>query len=372
MLDAAVTAVVAAVTTLDLWWSTPGTRSADGLSYALLGVTLSAVLLRRRMPELTTLACAAVLTAWTLLGHRGELLHLATMVGLYTVAVQGNRRRTVGAGAVVVAWSALLGLQVNGWSSSPVTEILWPVAALLLGEAVRGRRELRREYADREARAAAQREREAADRARQERLRIAREVHDVVAHTMAAVNVQMGVAVAAFDRDPAAAHRALVQARQASRDALGELRAAVALLREERVEAHPAPRLADLPRLTEQLQAAGVMVTVDDRRSGPHRLPRIVEATAYRIVQEALTNVAKHARASQVTVTVDATPEGALTVEVIDNGIGPQGEAGFGRTGMAERAAMVGGRVETGAAPGGGFRVYACLPIDDDGGDSSR
>src|SRR5690606_17468601 len=123
----------------------------DGWSYVLLGVALIAVLLRRRVPVVATVASAAVLTAWTLLGHRGELLHLALLVALYTVAVLGSRRRTVVVGTAVVAWSALLGLHVNGWTSAPVTEMLWPFAALLLGEVVRGRRELRREFADREA-----------------------------------------------------------------------------------------------------------------------------------------------------------------------------------------------------------------------------
>jgi signal transduction histidine kinase len=314
-----------------------------------------------------------VLTAWTLLGHRGELLNLALLVGLHTLAVQGNRRRTVIVGSVVVAGSALLGLRINGWTSAPVTEMLWPFAALLLGEVVRGRRELRREYADREAQAVAQRERAATDRARQERLLIAREVHDVVAHTIAAVNVQMGVAVAAFDRDPGAARTALSEARRASRDALGELRAAVALLREEPADAHPAPRLADLPRLAAQTRAAGLAVTLHDRASAAPvcRLPGIVETAAYRIVQEALTNVVKHARATKAAVTVDSTPDSSLTIEVVDDGIGPQGGTGFGRPGMAERVAMLGGRLETGPGPGGGFRVHAVLPIRADDGDGN-
>jgi signal transduction histidine kinase len=187
LVDGAVTGAVAVVTGMDVWWSAPGTRAADAISYGLLVVSLLAVLLRRRWPRAATLVCALVLTAWTLLGHRGELLNLPTMVGLYTVAAQGSRHRTVVVATAAVAWSALLGWYVEGWSSAPVTAIVWPVAALLLGEVVRSRGELKREYADREAQAVA-------DRVQRERLRIAREVHDVVAHTMAAVNVQMGVA----------------------------------------------------------------------------------------------------------------------------------------------------------------------------------
>jgi signal transduction histidine kinase len=265
-----------------------------------------------------------------------------------------------------VAWSALLGLHVNAWSSAPVSDILWPAAALLLGEVVRGRRELRAEFADRERRATEQREREAADRVREERLRVAREVHDIVAHTLAAVNVQTGVAMAAFDRDPGVARQALAQARHAGRDALGELRAAVALLRERGGDgvaaAGHSPTLADVIRLADQTRAAGIEVTTRDQ-TGDVRIPAIVVATAYRIVQEALTNVLKHAHASTATVTL-AISDGVLTVEIVDNGAGPAvSGSGFGRTGMAERAAAIGGSAVSGPLPHGGFRVRARIPV---------
>jgi signal transduction histidine kinase len=357
--DIAVTAAVAVVTGMDVWWSAPGTRPADRLSYGLLVLSLAAVLVRRRWPLAVTLICGLVLTAWTLLGHRGELLNLPTMVGLFTMAAQGSRRRTVGIGVVAVAWSALLGWYAAGWSSAPVAEIVWPVAALLLGEVVRGRAELRREYADREARAVA-------DRVQQERVRIAREVHDVVAHTMAAVNVQMGVAVTAFDQRPEAARAALRQARTASRDALRELRAAVGLLRDS-PEAGPTPRLDGLPQLVDRTRAAGLDVTLH-LNLGADRLTGVLEATAYRIVQEALTNVVRHAGARNVTVMVCADGS-QLTVEVCDDGRGGPVDgdrSGFGRTGMAERAAAVGGRLESGPVDGGGFRVRAVLPIGGD------
>lgn len=367
LVDGAVTALVAVVVGLDLWWSVPGTRAADGVSYGLLGVTLVAVALRRHAPVVVMLACLAVQAAFTLLGHRGELLNLATLVGLFTVAVQGSRRRTVVVGGAVVVGSGLLGAYAGGWSSAPVPELLWPTVSLLLGEAVRGHRELRREHADREARAAAEQELLAADRIRQERLRVARDVHDVVAHTMTAVNVQMGVAVAAFDRDPTVAREALAQARRASRDALGELRSAVALLREPAdrgrgsgADASPAPTLADIARLADQVRSAGIAVTVDDRTS---TLPAAVAATAYRIVQEALTNVVKHSLASQVVVTVEAS-DAAVTIEVVDDGRGDSGAGeGFGRRGMAERAAAIGGWATSGPLPRGGFQVRARLPL---------
>jgi signal transduction histidine kinase len=249
-------------------------------------------------------------------------------------------------------------------------EILWPQVPLLLGEVVRNRRELLGEYAARAARAEADREAEARRRVEEERLRIAREFHDVVAHTMAAVNVQMGVAVAAFDADPEAARNALRQARASSRDALRELRATVALLRDASMKesASPAPTLMGLHELAERAQQTGVSVTLTDDTHG-RQLPGVVDVTVYRIVQEALTNVIRHTDAEHAHVVV-AVEDDALVVDVCDDGR-PQGRAtpssgpnqGFGLIGMTERAAALDGRVEFGPVAGGGFRVHAVLPL---------
>jgi signal transduction histidine kinase len=288
--DAAVTVVVAVVTGADALWNQPGTRQADAVTLALLGLSVSAVLLRRRWPLAVAAVCGLVLTGWYGLGHRGELLQLPAMVALYTVATAGGRRRTVLVGVVAVVWSAGLAWATGDRSSAPVTEMLWPVASLLLGEVVRGRRELSAEHAARETRAAADREAEATRRVEQERLRIAREVHDVVAHTMAAVNVQMGVAVAAFDRQPDTARAALQQARTSSRDALRELRATLALLRDaapSESEA-PAPGLKELGDLVARAGQAGLRVSMRTEVDG-RDVPALAQLAAYRIVQEALT-----------------------------------------------------------------------------------
>jgi signal transduction histidine kinase len=366
--DALVVAAVTVLTGMDAWWNQPGTREADALTYLLVAVPAAALLARRRWPVPVALLCGAALTAFYLLGHRGELLNLPSMVALYTVAVSGDRRRSLLAGAVAVPWSAALGWFAAEPPSAPAAEMLWPVAAVLLGEVVRGRRELRSEYAAQQARAVAEREREAVRRVAQERLRIARDVHDVVAHTMAAVNVQMGVAAAALDRRPDAARAALDQARASSREALRELRASVAVLREAGVgtPAGPAPGLAELDRLAARAAAAGLRVTLR-RETGDRQLPAVVELTAYRIIQEALTNVIRHAGAGAATVSVTGTA-GALLVEVTDDGAGAAagtrpGARGYGLLGMAERAAALGGRVEHGPLPGGGFRVAAVLPL---------
>jgi two-component sensor histidine kinase len=319
---------------MDAWWNAPGTRHPDWLTYLLAAASVGA------------------LAAGSGLGLRGralgpggagpprELLNLPTMVALYTVAVQGGRRRTVIVGVVAALWSVglaeLFDDQVVG---TPMLEILWPQVPLLLGEVVRGRRELLGEYAARAA------------------------FHDVVAHTMAAVNVHMGVAVTAFESRPDTARRALHQARASSREALQELRAAVALLRDASVadSAAPAPTLDGLAEMAEGARRTGMAVTLTRDTDGAE-VPAVVEVTAYRIVQEALTNVLRHANAehAHVVVTVDG---GALVVDVCDDGRPPapppaarrgSGE-GFGLVGMTERVAALDGHLEFGPRPGGGF-----------------
>jgi signal transduction histidine kinase len=365
--DVAVAVVVAAVTGMDAWWNQPGTRQADALTYALVVMSVAAVLVRRRWPVAVTVVCACALTGWYLLGHRGELLQLPSMVGLYTVAVQGGRARAVVAAVAAVVWSGCLGWWTGDRASFPVAELVWPAVAVLVGEVVRGRRELHAEYAARRRRDTADREREAERRIGADRLRIAREVHDVVAHTMAAVNVQMGVAVAAFDQRPETARAALAEARESCRAALAELRAAVAVLRvpESGRPADPEPGLERLDDLVAWAGRTGVRVML---RLGGGELwvPAVVEVAAYRIVQEALTNVVRHASAATVTIAVIRTPA-AVTVEVTDDGaastVGTWSGPGLGLTGMTERAAALGGRVDYGPVPGVGFRVRAVLPV---------
>jgi signal transduction histidine kinase len=368
--DGLVIAAVAVPTLADAWWNQPGTRPADGWTYALALTSVAALLLRHRWPVQTAVGCAGALTVLLTLGHRGELLYLPSAVALYTVAAGGARRRGLIGGAVAVVWFGALGWLVGGRASAPATELLWPAVAVLLGEVVRARREMLAEHAAQEARAAADRDRRARQQVQQERLRIAREFHDVVAHTMAAVNVQMAVAAAAFDQRPDTARAALVQARTASRDALHELRAAVTLLRDaaDGTSTAPAPGLGQLDELTGVAEAAGVRVTLH-RQLDTVPLPAGVELTAFRIVQEALTNVVRHARAGSVAVSVTATQD-AVTVEVVDDGraatgteaAAAAGSGGHGLLGIGERVAALGGTVAWGPVPAGGFRVHAVLP----------
>jgi signal transduction histidine kinase len=194
----------------------------------------------------------------------------------------------------------------------------------------------------------------------EQRLLLAQELHDVLAHNISLINVQASVALHLLDDEPAQARPALTNIKQASKDALHELRTALDVLRRgDDAPRAPAPRLADIDALVDGVRASGLDVRLVHDGPTP-ALPAAVELAAYRIVQEALTNVTRHARARTATVRLD-TSDG-VTVEVTDDGLGGTGEAGNGIVGMRERAAALDGTVEAGPRPGGGFRVTAHLP----------
>ncbi|AXH90833.1 sensor histidine kinase [Micromonospora aurantiaca (nom. illeg.)] len=255
------------------------------------------------------------------------------------------------------------------------------LAVIALGDAVRNRRSLRAALVRQAVAADEERHREAARQVEAERLRIAREVHDTLGHTMSVITLQSAVAREALaDSDPAQAESALAAIRSVSGSAMAELRATLGTLRREPGPREPAPGFDRLPALVDGVRRGGL--AVDLRIEGPvDTLPAVVGSTVYRVVQEALTNVLRHADATRVTVTVRATP-GRLALEVVDDGRGsppggPTSGKGQGLRGMAERVALLGGTVETGtiltgstgatAATGtggtAGFRVSVYLPL---------
>src|SRR3954451_9847199 len=208
-------------------------------------------------------------------------------------------------------------------------------------------------------------ERESARRLGEERLRIAREVHDVVAHAIVAINVQAGVAAHLLDNDSEQAREALRNIKRTSGDALTDLRATLGVLRdpEQAVPTGPSAGLEDLDAVAGQLRAAGVEVAVDVDTVGS--VPTPVQAASYRIVQEALTNVLRHAHARAVSVVVRARDD-TLSIVVADDGTGPDRPtdgAGAGVRGMRERAEALGGALDAGRRSEGGWRVEATLPL---------
>ncbi|WP_405801349.1 sensor histidine kinase [Streptomyces sp. NBC_01506] len=376
--DLLVVAGVGLFTASDAAVNDPDYRQADGLTWLLLAVSLLALVFRRREPVAVALITGAACAGWALYGHIGELLNLPVIVALYTVAVVGDRRRTVRTGVVAAAVSGAVALRVGhdvvNPQGLPVLEMVWPLVPLLLGEVVRTRRELLHAYQARAARAEEDREREAARRVREERVRIARELHDIVAHTVTAMTVQAGVALDALDVRPEVSRKAMRQVRESGREAVRELRATVTVLRERDEEpTAPLPGIDRLGELAEPFEGSGVELVM--RQEGElDGLPPMAELAVHRIVQEALTNILRHSGARRAAVSV-VRHDDRLTVEIVDDGkaagagrtggadrerAGPGG--GFGLLGMRERAAAAGGGVEYGPVPGGGFLVRAWVP----------
>lgn len=295
--DAGVAVVVAVGAAADLLAGGLDHRTADAASWSLYAVSVLALLVRGRWPVPVALVTGAGGAGWALYGHTGELLNLPVIAALYSLAALGDRRRTVRAALVAAPLSGGVSMVAATHSAqpggAPLLEMVWPLVPLLLGEVVRGRRELTASYAERAARAERERDREAARRVQEERLRIAREVHDIVAHTVSAMTVQSGVALDALERRPDLARQALRQVRACGKEAVGELRSAVGVLRAPAPEDRlAAPGLAQLAELaTHSTGAEGPRVTL--RLATPRALPPLVELAAYRITQEALTNVAR-------------------------------------------------------------------------------
>lgn len=304
-----------------------------------------------------------------------QTVPLASMVCGYGVALTTDRRRSVLTALALVPFVLgaiwLFGHREDIPPFEVPKNLAFVAAPLVLGSAVRERRAHVRSLLDRAEAAERTREEEALRRVGEERLRIARDVHDVVAHAMVAINVQAGVGAHLLDRDPERARQTLVDIKRVSGEALADLRATLDTIRtpEEHGAApvRPTQGLADLEDLAHSLRTAGVDVTVHlDPALGV--LPAATSTTAFRIAQEALTNVVRHARGATAEVRVTSSG-GSVLVEVCDDGRGesvlgapaPDG-TGNGLRGMHERAAAAGGTLEAGPRPEGGWLVRATLP----------
>jgi signal transduction histidine kinase len=332
---------------------------------ALVAIACLVLAWRRRWPVTVLAVSAAAVAGYSLLGYINGAALIAPVLALYAVATQVSVRR---AAACAVVTAAVL-LTVTG-ARNPFGHAtaggfdLIPflvAAAFFAGIAVASRRAY---VASIRTRA----QEDARRRIDEERLRIARELHDVVAHTMATINVQAGAAAHVLPARPEAAAEALQSIKAASKEGLRELRAILNVLRQadDADPTQPAPRLAQVQTLVDGASRAGLKTSLTE--TGDLRpLPAPVDLAAYRIVQESLTNALRHAGPAAATVGICYGPD-ELIVEVADTGRGkPAGttsaETGHGLAGMRERAAAVGGSLDAGSAPGGGFRVVARLPL---------
>ncbi|WP_242910256.1 sensor histidine kinase [Actinomadura terrae] len=361
---AACAAVVAA-----MW---PGVRPLDTLGAVLLaGVHLPLAMLRRRPgPALAALVVLAL--PYHLMQYQHHALVPAEVIAMFGYAVLGRRVRVVLSVAGFLLLTCVVGMAMRAGGSSvreQIAVIEGVVAVAIAVQVWRSHRARVAAITERAERAERTREEEARRRVAEERLRIARDLHDLLAHSITVIGVQAGAAAhlvrgeRPLDRDELG--DALASIAATCRDARTELRGTLQVLRG--TEAGPPeilPGVAAIAGLVEAARGTGLRVAFHEEEIGT--LPPQVGVAAYRIVQEALTNVVKHAAASTVTVRL-AREEGGLVVRVADDGRGPSGGTpeGFGVLGMIERARSIGGTLDAGAGDGGGFVVTAVLPAGD-------
>ena len=286
-------------------------------------------------------------------------------IALFTVGDQLERRDSLIAGAAtLVAITPPLWASV-GWAHtlSLVGRLLAFAVAWLIGDSLGTRRRYIDALEERAERLEHEREAEAARAVAEEQARIARELHDVIAHTLSVIVVQAAAARDVFTARPERARDALEVIERSSRSALEELRRLLGSVRGDEVSFAPQPGLSDLDRLCEELRPSGlpVSITIDGR---PTALPQAVDLSAYRVVQEALTNTLKHAHATRADVAL-RWQDDALEIEIRDNGAGSTSSNGIGHgiVGMQERLALLGGTLNAGPALGGGFVVLARFPL---------
>ena len=340
------------------------------LALALAAATV--LIARRRAPVATLAVSGALVLALFAVDHTAAAgAVLAPAVALYSVGLNRGRIHQLAAGAAAVAAVVVADILLAGddritWFATLGHAALVAVP-LLAAEAVRNRRSYVALLLERLELAERTREEEARRRVEQERLRIARDLHDAVAHALTTINVQAGVAAHLLDRNPSNARAALVTIEEASHEALDELRAILGILREpdgECAPLDPAPTLDAVGELVEHARTLGLDVSLDVRGEQPGRLPEAVQLAAYRIVQESLTNARRHAAGAPARVDLSFEPERLLVT--VENGTGATSNgsssgAGVGVIGMQERAAAVGGTLRAASSPDG-FRVAAELP----------
>jgi signal transduction histidine kinase len=343
----------------------PARRPFDLGTVLLIWLAAGPLVARRRHPVAVLEVVFGAIVVYFAVGYANGPIWLALIVAYVTAVLRGHRR----AAAIV----AVVGFVIFPWLDYLIRDGDAPTAAFLAGLAawllvLLGGAELVRSRRERAAEAIRVREEETRRRASEERLRIARELHDALGHHLSLISVQSGVALHLNENLPDQARSSLSAIKQASREALVELRSVLDILREpdERAPRVPTSTLARLGDVVSQAAAAGIEVRTEiDGTVRP--LPFGVDVAAFRIAQEALTNVARHAAGATATVRVSYGPRD-LVVQIDDDGGGSttQGTVGTGKgiVGMRERVDALGGELEAGRRPGGGFRVRARFPLD--------
>lgn len=355
------------------------------LGYVLLVVSGVVIAVRRRWPATVFVIAALASLAYFWADFPDGPAWLGLFVALYTLTAYGDGRRSVLIAGVGITMLAV-GWLVAGADVEPREAIGWvffrigaSVMSAALGESVRSRRVIAAEAQERAELAERTREEEARSRVDAERLRIAREVHDTVAHAIAIINVQSGATAHVLDKRPEQAREALQAIEQTSSRALREMRAILGVLRDEGDGPVPHPGLGQIGELTAKAREAGLDIDVEET-APVAPLPSAVESAAYRVLQESITNVIRHVGPTRVTVALNPGID-VLEIRVTDagrradphvparpptgngNGTASSVEPGSGLLGMRERCQLLGGELDAGPLPGGGFEVRARLPL---------
>ncbi|MFI6567608.1 sensor histidine kinase [Streptomyces sp. NPDC050534] len=347
-------------------------RTPDTLALVLMTLGALALVFRRRVPRTVLALTGTVSVIESVVDDPRAPVAMSAVVALFTVAATTDRPTTWRLGLLtmtVLTGAAMLAGPLPWYAQENLAIFAWTGIGATAGDAVRSRRAVVQAIRERAERAERTREEEARRRVAEERLRIARDLHDVVAHHIALVNVQAGVAAHVMDKRPDQAKEALAHVREASRSALNELRATVGLLRQSgdpEAPTEPAPGLDRLDELVGTFRSAGLHVDVARADQGTS-LPAAVGLAAYRVIQEALTNVQKHA-GTEAKAEVSVVRVGPnVEITVLDNGATeddePASGGGHGLLGMRERVTALRGTLTTGPRYGGGFRVHAILPV---------
>ena len=337
----------------------------NALTVVLALAAAGALAWRRRHPLTVLVAVYALLTTYFALNFPFGPIFISLAVALFNAVSHSPRPLAwpIGYACAVVMFTVMLVTRDDfhfAWQAAAAI-FAWISLVMGIGELAKGRRE-------RMAQAAVTQAEQDRRQASEERIRIAREVHDVLAHHVSLINVQSGVALHLIDSQPEQVREALTAIKQSSKEVLVELRNILGVLRDVDNAAgaprHPVASLDQLDRLLERMDTAGLPVTLEIK--GEQRpVPKGVDAAALRIVQESLTNTYRHAGPTSATVTLSYLPD-ELRVQVDDEGRGSAGEqsvgTGSGLTGMRQRAEALSGTFEAGARPGGGFRVSATFP----------
>lgn len=334
---------------------------AGALDYVLLAASALVLAAHSRAPRIVLLVAAACVLGYVFRVGPDVIAVVPVLIAVYAVVAAGHRLIAVAASAPFV---------VLAFVGNPIREgilpIGWFLASGVMGEVARARRAYLNQVEQRAAEAERTREEAARRRAADERLRIARDLHDSLTHHISVIKVQAGVAAHLARKRGEEVPETLLAIQEASREAVRELRATLDVLRSSGGETDDGPPGHGLGRLTDLVEgtrSAGLPITV--RVTGRQRgLPSDIDRAAYRIVQEALTNVTRHAGPATASVQVDYTPN-ALTVRVDDDGRATPDAApvpGVGLLGMRERVAALGGRLRAEPRPEGGFTVQAKLP----------